>query len=126
SKAEKSSTNYLDLLKKLSSEEAEETPAKKVIQRLVLKTVGERDYSAQEVMHILMGWPMHSCSRKFVTLSIGADEGQHFAIDADNESIRQGQSMLQKYRKRPVEVQELSLMKFAKWHNIQKGKLTRN
>lgn len=47
-----------------------EVPSKSVIMKLLLSTIGERDYSAQEVSHVLMGLPLYKCSRSFVKINI--------------------------------------------------------
>ena len=41
--------------------------------KVLLSAIGGSNYAAQEVMYILMGWHMHRCSRKFVTLTIKDD-----------------------------------------------------
>jgi hypothetical protein len=38
-------------------------------QKLLSTTVGERDYSAQETMHLLMGYELHGCSREFTSIN---------------------------------------------------------
>lgn len=60
---------------KLCKNTDEETSVKSYISKIIMSNVGERDYSAQEVAHVLMGWPMYVSSREFVTLYI-TDEVQ--------------------------------------------------
>ncbi|CAB0031760.1 unnamed protein product [Trichogramma brassicae] len=40
----------------------------------MLSCVSERDYSAQEVAHILMGWPLYSSSRSFVYVNTNVSD----------------------------------------------------
>ena len=42
----------------------------KAVQKLLINSVGERDYSAQETCHLLLEVPMYRASRDFVVLSL--------------------------------------------------------
>ena len=42
----------------------------KMVQKLMISSVGERDYSLQETCHLLLGLPMYRASRDFVILSL--------------------------------------------------------
>ena len=42
----------------------------KVVQKLMISSVGERDFSAQETCHLLLQLPMYRASRDFVVLSL--------------------------------------------------------
>ena len=42
----------------------------KAVQKLLIHTVGDRDYSAQETCHILLQLPMYKASRDFIVLSL--------------------------------------------------------
>ena len=44
------------------------------VQKLLMNSVGERDYSAQETCHLLLQLPMFNASREFVVLSL---DGSH-------------------------------------------------
>ena len=41
---------------------------------MLISTISERDYSAQETAHLLMGWPLFVASRKFVTLPLYSEQ----------------------------------------------------
>ena len=47
----------------------EDTPLK-VVQKLLINTVGDRDYSAQETCHLLLQLPMFHASRDFIVLRL--------------------------------------------------------
>ena len=47
--------------------------ASTVFRKCMIKTVGERDYGAQETAHLLFSLPLYRCTYNFVTLSL--DEG---------------------------------------------------
>ena len=42
----------------------------KVVQKILMNSVGERDYSAQETYHLFLQLPMYHASRDFVILSL--------------------------------------------------------
>ena len=42
----------------------------KAVQKLLISTTAERDYSAQETCHLLLMLPMYMASRDFVMLSL--------------------------------------------------------
>lgn len=42
----------------------------KAVQKLLIHTVGDRDYSAQETCHILLQLSMYKASREFITVSL--------------------------------------------------------
>ena len=53
----------------------------KMVQKLMISSVGERDYSAQETCHLLLGLPMYRASRDFVILSLDGS----WQVDNDQE-----------------------------------------
>ena len=55
SKGEKASKPFNDLMNSILARSDNDVPAKRLISSLVIKTLGERDYSSQEVMHIIFG-----------------------------------------------------------------------
>ena len=57
----------------------------KVVQELLINTVGERDYSAQETCHLLLQLPMYKALRDFVILSL---DGSHAVEDHLEEGQR--------------------------------------
>lgn len=70
-KSEVASKSYIDTLLDFSKSNVnEQCTAKEGVMKIVMSNVGERDYSAQEVAHILMGWPLYRSSREFVTVYV--------------------------------------------------------
>lgn len=80
SKSETSAVPYMETLEKLCRSADGDCNAKKILLKLLMTTVGERDYSAQEVAHVLMGWPLYRCSREFVKLCIHDDSWVKFQV----------------------------------------------
>ena len=58
---------------------------RKAIKKVVMKTLGERDYAAQETMHHLLSLKLHSSSFKVVPVSLnGSRRVRHNAEDGDS------------------------------------------
>ena len=52
----------------------EDDRALNVVQKLLISTTAERDYSAQETCHLLLMLPMYMASRDFVMLSLDGSQ----------------------------------------------------
>ena len=63
----------MEIVQGLCRNKDKEITAKKIICNMLISTILERDYSAQETAHLLMGLPLHLSSRKIVTLSLYHD-----------------------------------------------------
>lgn len=73
SKAEKKSATYFDMLHEVLSDrriDEDRAATKVVVQKMLSKFVVERDYSAQEVCHLLLKDELFHCSRTFQTLDL--------------------------------------------------------
>ena len=69
-KSEPSSQSYMDFIENMSSDEKKNDAAKSVLMKLIISSINERDYSAQEVAHILMSWPLYANFREFKYLCL--------------------------------------------------------
>ena len=58
--------------------------------KLLNKLVGERDWAAQEVSHILLNLPLVSSSRDVVTLDCRPESSQQDAIEIGDEGVKTG------------------------------------
>ena len=74
-KNETSSKKYLEIIENLCKNDKKKIPAKKAHCNMLISTISERDYSAQEIAHLLIGWPLFIASQKFVTLPLYSDKG---------------------------------------------------
>jgi ATP-dependent DNA helicase PIF1 len=122
SKSEKSSKSYVEVLQELISKRLDETPASKVFSSFVISNFAERDYSAQEVMHQVMGFKLHHCSREFISLRVD-DEWEPINVVGDQQTVRLGGTFVQKYCKR-TSLLSLSLLDFAKKHYFRGGRIS--
>lgn len=88
------------------------------IQNLFIRTCSERDYSAQETFHIVMGWPLYHSSRSFVKVNV--DNEQWMTIDQSNDDDRSSKSVLDTYPQRPQAQEDMSLIQLFS-HFYKKG-----
>ena len=88
---------YSNVLKTLKSDGS----SLKIVQKLMISSVGERDYSAQETCHLLLGLPMYRALRDFVILSLDGSR----QVDNNQEegtAVVTLASQLDHYRSRPT------------------------
>ena len=101
---------YGNALKTLKSDSS----SLKMVQKLMISCVGERNYSAQETCHLLLGLPMYRASRDFVILSLDGSR----QVDNDQEegtAVVTLASQLGYYRSRPTtpHMEGLTLLEFV-------------
>ena len=93
----------------------------KAVQKLLINTVGERDYSAQETCHLLLQLPMFKASRDFVILSLDGSR-------AVEDHLEDGQratalSIVDHYMARPnsPHFNNMTLLEFARQYSMPKS-----
>ena len=72
----------------------------KAVQKLLINSVGERDYSAQETCHLLLQLPMFRASRDFIMLSLDRSRAVEDRLDEDQPAT--ALSALDHYIGRPT------------------------
>jgi ATP-dependent DNA helicase PIF1 len=110
SKAEPTSATYLKVLQTVISHLDDGTAAGVAHQKLLSAMVAERDISAQEVCHILLGLPLWTSSRQCRSLSVSQNQSQE--LDFENPT-RERKSVRQHYEGRPDTFKDMSLLEFA-------------
>ena len=70
-KPEPNSPSFNSMLKAVIEGTNENDALRKVMQKILMKTVGEHDLSLQECLHILNDFPIVEFSRKFVSANVG-------------------------------------------------------
>ena len=92
----------------------------KAVQKLLINTVGERDYSAQETCHLLLQLPMFKASRDFVILSLDGSR-------AVEDHLEEGQratalSIVDHYvgRPHPPHFNSMTLLEFSRQYSMPK------
>jgi ATP-dependent DNA helicase PIF1 len=106
SKGEYASESYSIILRRVLNRNPIDTPAATLVRQLLVSSVAERNYSAQEIQHLLMGWPLYHYSRSIIVLSLREDWVRFGAP--------QGNTLVSHYAHRTDSLDSLSLYDFAK------------
>lgn len=94
--------------------------AKKFLKSAMIRSVAERDFSAQETCHMLLSLPLFSCSYNFVTVALNAS--RKLKKDQDTGELTLEDSVLDTYASRNVTLADLNLCLFAANYRIVCGK----
>jgi len=131
SKAEPSSNAFTDIFNQILNNSKSNDPSLTSIQKLLLSSIAERDISAQETCHLLLGIPLYHSSRQFVTLNLNeqavrwirgtgsSDNNDEF--NSINDAGRTTQSPLKSYWNRPEDLEEFSLFRLYLTHKLSNG-----
>ena len=118
----------------LQNRSNENSDAKKAIKKLAMKALGERDFSAQETMHLLMALKLHSCSFKVIPVSLTGSRKVRKQTDGDSIIENEGldvsteNSLLDAYAHREnyddsPEFDHMNLAQFANKYKVFKSQL---
>ena len=103
-KSEPRSESLKDTFTKIVRSLKDGNQSLKAVQKLLIHTVGDRAYSAQETCHILLQLPMYKCSRDFIVLSL---DGSRAVEDRVQDHGRvTAPSTLDHYLVRPATLQQ--------------------
>ena len=85
------------------------------------KLVGERDWSAQEICHLLLNLPLSSGSRETLNVNCRPLDQQPSRITIENGEVETaGKSVYEKYMDRPPELADLTLLDFLRHFDFKK------
>jgi hypothetical protein len=79
------------------------------VSKLLNKLIGKRDWSAQEVSHILLGLPLQDSSHQVVTVDCRPEEVHNNMITVEEETVTARRSPLQRYQDRLTDQVNLAL-----------------
>jgi len=108
-----------EVMLKLSANLDPDSSLKQLSQKLLIHSVGERDYSAQETCHLLQSFPLYHSSRTYVTINTSYDSTS-FRVKKRQTGITDGivevSNLLHtyKYRDITIELANISLLEFAR------------
>ena len=85
SKAEPRSLAFSEVLDKALRNDKPNDPGIRAIQKLLIHTVGERDFSAQETCHPLLQLPLYHSSRNFVNLNLNKESNRQLHDGIEND-----------------------------------------
>ena len=100
SKPEKSSTSYTELQAQVLPCVNDQAPLLSFVSRMLNKLIGERDWSAQEVSHILLQLPVQNSSRMVVSLDCHPEEVHRDLIVLESGEVAAQRSPLRRYQSR--------------------------
>ena len=108
---------YTAIVRSLS----EDSTPLKAVQKLLINSVGERDYSAQETCHLLLQLPMFETSRQFVVVSLdGSRSVEELFQDGQRATAP---SYLDHYINRPSTstFEDITILHFAQKYTISRN-----
>ena len=120
-KAEPRSQTVHSLFKSCVDDLSNSSHAHKALRRAVLRSVGERDFSAQETCHMLLSLPLVSCSFNFATVSLDGSK-KIFKHPDSGELIMQA-SILDTYASCDVSLSHLNLYQFIANYTTVQGQV---
>ena len=96
----------------------EDSSSLKAVQKLLINSVGERDFSAQETCHLLLQLPMFKASRDFVVLSLDGSRAVDERLDEDQPATVA--SALDHYVSRPATAyfESMTLLHFVQHYSM--------
>lgn len=118
-KCEISSKGLDEILNSVLQTLNETDKARRAVQKLFMRFCGERDISAQEVCHSLMGLSLYSSgTRKFVTVNFKTEEWTQIGTnDEGHDGTKYGQTFIEKYKDRPQTMNNVSIWEAATSYN---------
>ncbi|XP_053204723.1 uncharacterized protein LOC128389199 [Panonychus citri] len=125
-KGEVSSMDFNALVDKISHDLRADSHGTSLIRKIVQASLSGRDYSAQEVVHVLMGWPLYESSRTYVKLNLSDRVLVRLGGNEENEEVenRANSKLIAFYQRRPID-QDVCLTDYAKQFEVVKGELRR-
>ena len=120
-KGEPRSDSVHSIFKSCVDDHSANSPTHKILRRAMLRSVGERDFSAQETCHMLLSLPLFSCSFNFVTVAL--DRSKKISKNSDSHELTLEASILDLYALRDVSLSSYNLYKFIANFTTARGKV---
>ncbi|KAM4060930.1 ATP-dependent DNA helicase PIF1 [Hirsutella rhossiliensis] len=105
SKSEKKSESFAQIGKALMPRVKDHNPLISFTSKLLNQLVAERDYSKQEVCHLLLGLPLQ--------------EGHSRSLRIDGDEVDEAPNIYEKYIQRPEALKDLTYVSFLKYWNFR-------
>ena len=101
----------------------QELPAESAVRRLFAKMAADRDISAQEAVHLLLGDKLVDCSRTFVNLNANIDAPHLLKETAglDEGDTTFETTFFRHYENRPLGQSALNAVEFCKKFDVKHG-----
>ena len=122
-KGEKKSSSFRDFLRQVLPKLNSRQPLFSFTSKMLNKLVGERDISAQEVCHILLGESLQEGSRNVITLDCRPEKEQADQIAFQDNDLEEKMTVLDRYKKRNMQdetLRNLTLLEFLRLYDHKK------
>jgi hypothetical protein len=122
SKPETLSDSYHTALKEFCARLPVEQPAARAVQSLFARMAADRDISAQEAVHLLLGEPLVGCSRSFINLNGQADAARVIRepLDLDDDDDAFEEPFFAHYQIRPAYLGYLNAVQFCMVYSVSR------
>lgn len=117
SKGEVASTTYAQISKAILPHVSDRNPMLSFVSKMMNKLVGERDYSAQEICHQLLGLPLQEDSRVVRSVDCRHPDVHVRHIDVEGD-VEESASAYMKYLQRTPVMENLSYFEFLERWNF--------
>ena len=135
SKSEVKSKSYQEIFAGVTARDSINRSFQSTATRVINALIGERDWSAQEVTHHLLGLDLVSSSRDTIALDMRPPGELQSAIQIDiaGDLVKQGESWLEKYQERqsyrtelsPEVIHSVTLFEFSQFWQVVNQRITR-
>lgn len=119
-KGEEKTMGYRDMMTKLLPSVNASMPLLSAVRKMMNQLIGERDWSAQEVCHLLLNMPLQQGSCSVITVDVRPEDSQNQAYrftGHEDDDAQKGKSWLQKYKERPDDLSQTTYFDFLlRWY----------
>ncbi|KAM4067812.1 ATP-dependent DNA helicase PIF1 [Hirsutella rhossiliensis] len=119
SKSEKKSDSFAQIGKALMPRVKDHNPLISFTSKLLNQLVSERDYSKQEVCHLLLGLPLQEGSRTCLYVDCHNSDRHSRYLRIDGDEVDEAPNVYEKYSQRPEALTDLTYVSFLKFWNFR-------
>ncbi|KAK8912613.1 ATP-dependent DNA helicase PIF5 [Metarhizium anisopliae] len=119
SKSEKKSESFAQIGKALMPRVKDQNPLISFTSKLLNQLVAERDYSKQEVSHLLLGLPLQEGSRTCLYVDCRNPDRHSRSLQMDGDEVDEAPNVYEKYKQRPESLGDLAYVSFLKYWNFR-------
>lgn len=112
SKSEKKSETFAQIGKALMPRVKDQNPLISFTSKLLNQLVAERDYSKQEVSHLLLGLPLQEGSRTCLYVDCRNPARHSRSLQIDGGEVDEAPNVYEKYKQRPESLEDLVYVSF--------------
>ena len=121
SKAETQSATYAELARRILPHVSDRNPMLSFVSKILNKLIGERDYSAQEVCHVLLGLPLQEDSRVVVMVDCRPPDQQRRRLEFSAGDVEEKQSSYEAYLNRAAQYEDVPYVDMVMdWNTLKK------